>query len=58
MGTNPHFAVFLYLGLFNLAAAIQGYMTLKVGVVTKDHKCEKFSLRHYRDMKHQHFYGP
>ena len=42
------------------AAAIQGHMTLKVGAVTKDHKmssllkCESFSLRDYRDMKHLH----
>ena len=45
------------------AAAIQGHMTLKVGMVTKDHelsdlKSEGLSSRRYEDMKHQHFYGP
>ena len=60
MVSNPLFAVY-FRAIIIPVAAIQGHMTLYMGVATKDHdlslglKSESFSFRCNGDMKHQHF---
>ena len=63
-GNKSSFCSLFLRDIIHPAAAIQGHMTLKVGVVTNDHeflsdlKCEGILSWRYEDMKHQHFYGP